>query len=56
MSTTHVSTAATAGSARSNLARWNARTLRDFVLARTLTPAVAAVVALAAFGALQQLG
>ena len=56
MSTTHVSTAAIAGAARLNVARWNARTLRDFVLAWTLTPAVAAFVALAAFGALRQLG
>lgn len=45
MSTTHVSTAAIAGIARTDLSRVDQRTLRDFVLAWTATPIAAGVAA-----------
>lgn len=44
MSTTHVSTGAIAGSAGGQLRRISGRTLRDFVIAWTLTPAVAGLI------------
>lgn len=49
MSTTHVSTGAIAGAAGRELARLNRKTLRDFAIAWTVTPAVAAVVAVIVF-------
>ena len=45
MSTTHVSTGAIAGIAGGDTARLNRRTLRDLVLAWTVTPLVAALMA-----------
>lgn len=45
LSTTHVSTGAITGAAGTRLRRLNGRTLRDFALAWTVTPAVAAAVA-----------
>ncbi|MDQ0381430.1 inorganic phosphate transporter [Amycolatopsis thermophila] len=45
MSTTHVSTGAIAGASGTEPARLNTRTLRDFVVAWTVTPFVAALVA-----------
>lgn len=49
MSTTHVSTGAIAGIARSDAGRLNGRSLRDFVLAWTVTPALAGGVAALAY-------
>jgi PiT family inorganic phosphate transporter len=49
LSTTHVSTGAIAGAAGRRLGRLSGRTLRDFVLAWTVTPAVAAAVAAGVF-------
>jgi len=49
MSTTHVSTGAIAGIAGTNVGRLNGDTLRVFVLAWTVTPATAAVIAGLAF-------
>lgn len=45
MSTTHVSTGAIAGTSGAQLSRLNTRTLRDFAIAWTVTPLIAAVVA-----------
>lgn len=45
MSTTHVSTAAIAGTAGRDTARLDAKTLRDFVIAWTVTPFVAGLIA-----------
>lgn len=45
MSTTHVSTGAIAGSAGREVARLNAKTLRDFAIAWTITPVAAGLVA-----------
>jgi inorganic phosphate transporter, PiT family len=45
MSTTHVATGAIAGLARKNVSRLNRRTLRDFALASTATPACAGLLA-----------
>lgn len=45
MSTTHVSTGAIAGTSGAQLSRLNTRTLRDFAVAWTVTPLIAAVVA-----------
>ncbi|AEA23525.1 PiT family inorganic phosphate transporter [Amycolatopsis echigonensis] len=45
MSTTHVSTGAIAGTSGTELTRLNTRTLRDFAVAWTVTPFVAALVA-----------
>lgn len=45
MSTTHVSTGAIAGTAGSHANRLNRRVLRDFLLAWTVTPAAAGVIA-----------
>jgi PiT family inorganic phosphate transporter len=45
MSTTHVSTGAIAGTSGAQLSRLNTRTLREFALAWTVTPLVAALVA-----------
>jgi inorganic phosphate transporter, PiT family len=45
MSTTHVSTGAIAGTSGAQLTRLNTRTLREFALAWTVTPFVAALVA-----------
>jgi PiT family inorganic phosphate transporter len=49
MSTTHVSTGAIAGTARSDVGRLNGRSLRDFALAWTVTPAVAGGLAVTAY-------
>lgn len=49
MSTTHVSTGAIAGAAGRDVARLNRKTLRDFAIAWTVTPIVAAVIAIAVF-------
>lgn len=49
LSTTHVSTGAIVGAAGRDPSRLNRRTLRDFVLAWTLTPFVAGTVAAAVF-------
>lgn len=51
MSTTHVSTGAIAGVAGRQVRRLDPHTLRDFVLAWVVTPAVAGAVALAVFAA-----
>ncbi len=45
MSTTHVSTGAIAGSAGRDVARLNAKALRDFAIAWTVTPVAAGLVA-----------
>lgn len=45
MSTTHCATGAIAGTARGHAERLNGKTLRDFAVAWTLTPALAGVVA-----------
>lgn len=50
MSTTPVSIAAITGAAGTNRSRLNAGTLRAFVVARTLTPAVAGIVAAGVYG------
>lgn len=49
MSTTHVSTGAIVGSAGGDLRRVNGRTLRDFLIAWTVTPFFTAMVAAAVF-------
>lgn len=49
MSTTHVSNAAIAGSAGTNLSRLKGKTLRDFALAWLVTPPFAAAVAAVAY-------
>jgi inorganic phosphate transporter, PiT family len=49
MSTTHVATGAIAGLVRGDLARLNRRTLRDFVLAWTVTSLSAGVISGLAF-------
>lgn len=49
LSTTHVSTGAIVGAAGNDLSRLNGRTLRDFVLAWTLTPFFAGGVSAAVF-------
>jgi inorganic phosphate transporter, PiT family len=49
MSTTHVSTGAIVGSAGGDVHRINARTLRDFVIAWTVTPLFTALVAAVVF-------
>lgn len=49
MSTTHVATGAISGTAGTDVGRLNRRTLRDFVLAWTVTPFVAGLVALAVY-------
>ena len=51
MSTTHVSTGAIAGVAGRQVRRLHLATLRDFVMAWTVTPAIAGLVALAVFAA-----
>src|SRR5499426_654276 len=51
MSTTHVSTGAIAGVAGRQVQRLDTATLRDFVMAWTVTPAVAGLVAFAALAA-----
>ncbi len=51
MSTTHVSTGAIVGSAGGQLSRISGRTLRDFLIAWTLTPAVAGVIGAIIFAA-----
>jgi phosphate/sulfate permease len=50
MSTTHVSTGAITGAAGTKSSRLNPRTLRDFLLAWTLTPAAAGLVAAGVYG------
>jgi PiT family inorganic phosphate transporter len=45
VSTTHVSTGAIAGAAGREVARLNRKTLRDFAIAWTVTPIVAAPIA-----------
>lgn len=52
MSTTHVATGAIAGVVASNTARLNKRTLRDFIIAWTLTPLFAGAVAAAVYASL----
>ena len=49
MSTTHVSTGAIAGIAGTNVARLGGKTLRDFLIAWTLTPVVAGLAAALCF-------
>ena len=49
LSTTHVSTGAIAGAAGRHVSRLNRRTLRDFLLAWTVTPFVSAAVAAGVF-------
>ncbi|MBA3715923.1 MAG: inorganic phosphate transporter [Pyrinomonadaceae bacterium] len=49
MSTTHVSTGAIAGIAGSDTHRLNRRTLRDLVLAWTITPLVAGIISVATY-------
>jgi PiT family inorganic phosphate transporter len=49
LSTTHVSTGAISGAAGADVSRLNARTLRDFVLAWTVTPFFTAAVAAAVY-------
>ena len=51
MSSTHVSTGAIAGVAGRQVRRLDPATLRDFVMAWTVTPAIAGLVALAVFAA-----
>ena len=51
MSTTHVSTGAIAGIAGADAGRLNRRTVRDLVLAWTLTPLVAGLIAAASYAA-----
>jgi len=51
MSTTHVSTGAIAGVAGRQVRRLDTATLRDFVMAWTVTPAVAGLVAFAVLAA-----
>jgi len=53
MSTTHVSAGAIAGLAGSRVQRLNARTLRNFAMAWTVTPAVAGLVAYLVFLAIR---
>jgi inorganic phosphate transporter, PiT family len=50
MSTTHVSTGAITGAAGFRPSRLNVRTLRDFLLAWTLTPAAAGLFAAGVYG------
>ncbi|MFY9808566.1 MAG: inorganic phosphate transporter, partial [Pseudonocardiaceae bacterium] len=49
MSTTHVSTGAIAGAAGRDVARLNRTTLRDFAIAWTVTPIVAALIAVVVY-------
>ncbi|MGB8961306.1 MAG: inorganic phosphate transporter [Pseudonocardiaceae bacterium] len=49
MSTTHVSTGAIAGAAGRDVARLNRKTLRDFAIAWTVTPIVAALIAVVVY-------
>ncbi|MCA1603732.1 MAG: inorganic phosphate transporter, partial [Acidobacteria bacterium] len=49
MSTTHVSTGAIAGIAGSDTGRLNRRTVRDLVLAWTVTPFVAGIISVATY-------
>ena len=53
MSTTHVSTGAIAGVAGRQVRRLDPHTLRDFVMAWTVTPAIAGLVALVVFAAMR---
>lgn len=56
MSTTHVSTGAIAGVAGRDLSRLNKKTVRDLVLAWTVTPVVASLIAAVAYAAISRLG
>jgi PiT family inorganic phosphate transporter len=49
MSTTHVSTGAIAGIAGNDTERLNRRTLRDLMLAWTVTPFVAGIISVATY-------
>jgi PiT family inorganic phosphate transporter len=49
LSTTHVSTGAIAGAAGRDVSRHNRRSLRDFLLAWTVTPFISAIIAAAVF-------
>jgi inorganic phosphate transporter, PiT family len=55
MSTTHVSTGAIAGIARTDAGRLNRRTVRDLILAWTVTPMVAGLIAAASYAAAARL-